>query len=124
MRAKEIQAEFHICEGCDKGGRDERTEIVIRPGAVNVVEGWKDADDDWIGSKEEFPTLEEALEESYLEDEGNIYETSYLECPNGHDSDDGWEIEAFDKIYVCGVCHVRYTSLRDAAACCENEENI
>ena len=68
--------------------------------------------------------IEEAVEQSYYDDEDKIFEASYLQCPTrNHDSDDGWEIEAFSKIYVCGVCNTRYTSLNPAAVCCIEKEN-
>lgn len=123
MRAKEIAAEFHICEGCDKAeSKSDNPKRKIRPGAVRVIEGWRDPDEDWIGDTDEYASAEEVAEDTSW-DTDEISEASYLECPADHDSDDGWEIETFDKIYVCGVCHTRYTALRDAAGCCDEKEN-
>jgi hypothetical protein len=119
MRAREVTADFHICEGCDKAEESERT---VRTGAVSIIEGWQDVDGDWISSTDEYSSAYEAAEGQGL-DEDDVSEASYLVCPNNHDSDDGWEIEAFSQAFVCGVCHVRYTSLRSAATCCEDKEN-
>lgn len=127
MRAKEVNAEFHICEGCDKAdaafrGNPENPKKSLRPGAIKIIEGWRDGDDDWIGDSDDYDSAEDAAEANDL-DVDDLFDASYLECPNNHDSDDGWEIEGFSKIYVCGVCHTRYAAIRDAAACCDEEES-
>lgn len=118
MRAKESNVSYFTCEGCDKHeGHDDAT---LRPGEVKVIAGWRDDEDDWIGDTDEYPTLSDVIQDGW--DEDDVSEATYLECPAGHDSDDGWAIESWEKTYVCGVCSKQYTSLRTAAECCDDEE--
>lgn len=129
MRAKTIQGSYYVCEGCDRKDtqqydRNEPIQLTLRKGELNVIDGWKDPDGDWIGDTDEYPTSAAVVEDGSW-DYDDIEEASYLECPdNSHDSDDGWEMEALDVAHYCGVCMKKYRALDDAAKCCEEGEEV
>jgi hypothetical protein len=121
MRAIKLTGSFHICEGCDDIEHVEKGQI--RKGELKIIEGWKDADGDWIGSKDDYDDIQDAADSGDY-DVDDVYDDSYLECPeNEHDSDDGWEMEALAAVYICGACGERKRSLDAATDCCDEKEN-
>lgn len=107
MQAKPKSGEFHWCEGCTS----------ILDGPLTTKKGWKDQEGDWIADSSDYDSTELMLEAEDL-DWDDVEEAEYRECFNGCDSDDGWEIDALDKIYFCGKCGNRYQSLEVAGDCC------
>jgi hypothetical protein len=121
MRAMQIKGDFHTCEGCDNldGDRKHRK---VRKGNLDIIEGWRDEDGAWVADADDYDDKYDAAEANDW-DEDTLSDASYLECPSyKHDSDDGWEMEAFDVIHICGVCTTQYLTLDQAADCCSDEE--
>lgn len=112
MHAKTVKGEYYTCEGCGLRAMQQ-----VKPGALKMIKGWRDGDDDWVDDLYEGDVYEAA--ESIGLDADDLTEAMYTECPNGCDSDDGWEMDNFDKVYICGLCLTTYYEIDAAANCCD-----